>query len=865
MSEQDEYDAYFVPFTLNHEDLDAIQAAEARALSPDHPTEHTSESRPHNPLPSHTPPSPDEFDAYDLSEFSPEDFEQIDKLALSVHTPPPPAIFKRLDSTAPTGSQIPSGRGSPTGGDGGVKNGGPSIEIALEPDRNADPPRRLKDSWIKRTKRSPYEQFRGWNRLLSVTDITGPSWCEVQFDYGLRQKRHKKLADRPASFMTAEGKTITVAHQVAAVNARTVTRGKSVHKVLERQIQPEAVKIEIKTNEERWGLRLVNMLTSLHTMMGLGRCREMPVFGLINDQIVTGIIDEIVRQPLPTSPISEDLPLRGTSRSPNKRPSSDSTPPSPNGPSLKKICPEPSEGQRQITSFVSPTGREADTAEAAINDELEEPATPVPSQPERPEVDDSSALHTLRYSLHLSDTKTRTRPTLPPEEDTFAGRVQLMLYHRLLSNALSSAQPDIASSRPLDFDAFWRKASVDPTRRFSDTFLLQAGLPDVRRTPQEGETLESAAIDLSGIHCLNDLTRAWHHTVEALNAVRVDNVLTIVYRAQPGRAGASTSTAANAKGKEKEKETGAENTPEPAVASTPSSLSEREARDVAAAIQASISDIQPGVGGDADLARAIFESLRDAIRSGQTSGGELGILTHPFGPPISDTMRTLEGEGQEPGQGGSGVVAGASAGGDTPARAHVATDGVALAEDPQLAWALQESLLARLKETPALRAAMSEAVTSAGVDAPVVDVVEEAPEEDGGESGVAVGTLLSRAATEEPEGASKTVPSSPSAPRVEEGEDEDEAMITAAELETEAKIIGTKEFDLDDGLLDDYLESVLAWWYGKRPPQGVDVDLTRRCATCEYRDGCEWREKKAEEALQKYQDRSMPDAAAEWL
>ena len=47
----------------------------------------------------------------------------------------------------------------------------------------------------------------------------------MQFDYGLRQQRHKKLADRPASFVTAEGKTINVARQVAAVNARTVTRG----------------------------------------------------------------------------------------------------------------------------------------------------------------------------------------------------------------------------------------------------------------------------------------------------------------------------------------------------------------------------------------------------------------------------------------------------------------------------------------------------------------------------------------------------------------------------------------------------------------------------------------------------------------
>ena len=496
---------------------------------------------------------------------------------------------------------------------------------------------------------------------------------------------------------------------------------------------------------------------------------------------------------------------------------------------MKKFCSEPSSGQHQITPCISSTGREADAAEAAINVELEEPTTPVPSQPELPEADYSSVLHHLRYSLHLSDTKTRTRPTLPPEEDVFAGRVQLMLYHRLLSNALSSAQPDIASSQPLDFDAFWRKAEVDPTRRFSDSFLLQAGLSDAPQAPQEGESLENPAVDLSGIHCLNDLTRAWHHSVEALNAVRVDNTLTIVYRAQPTRAGRSAApTPANPKGKEKqqENETGVGSTSESAVPSTPSSLSEREARDVAAAIQASISDIQPGAGGDGDLARAIFESLRDAIRSGQMSeGGELGILTHPFGPPISDTMRTLEGEGLGLGHGGSGAVAG----GDTPARTHVAADGLALAEDPQLAWALQESLLARLKETPALKEAISEAVISSGADMPAADVVEEASEGDNGESGVAVGTLLSRAATEEPEGASKTAPSSPPAARVEGDEDEDEATITAAELETEAKIIGTKEFDLDDGLLDDYLESVLAWWYGERPPQGVDVDLTRRC------------------------------------
>lgn len=166
MSEQDEYDAYFPPFTLNDEDLDAIQAAEARALSPGHHMEHTPEPRSHNAPLSCSSPLPDQFDAYDLGEFSPEDFEQIDKLVLSAHRWPPAAVPERSDSTA----------GSPTGGDGDVEHGGPSIEIALEPDRDAAS-HRLKGSCIKPPKHSPYEQFRSESRVLSVTDITSPSWC----------------------------------------------------------------------------------------------------------------------------------------------------------------------------------------------------------------------------------------------------------------------------------------------------------------------------------------------------------------------------------------------------------------------------------------------------------------------------------------------------------------------------------------------------------------------------------------------------------------------------------------------------------------------------------------------------------------
>ena len=52
--------------------------------------------------------------------------------------------------------------------------------------------------------------------------------CEVQFDYSLRQKRHLKLEDRPASFLTAEGKEIAVNRKVAAENDETAQKGKVI-------------------------------------------------------------------------------------------------------------------------------------------------------------------------------------------------------------------------------------------------------------------------------------------------------------------------------------------------------------------------------------------------------------------------------------------------------------------------------------------------------------------------------------------------------------------------------------------------------------------------------------------------------------
>ena len=50
--------------------------------------------------------------------------------------------------------------------------------------------------------------------------------CEVQFDYGLRQGRHKNLAARPDSFVSKSGKEIKVEKKIAASNEIVLQKGK---------------------------------------------------------------------------------------------------------------------------------------------------------------------------------------------------------------------------------------------------------------------------------------------------------------------------------------------------------------------------------------------------------------------------------------------------------------------------------------------------------------------------------------------------------------------------------------------------------------------------------------------------------------
>jgi exonuclease V len=170
------------------------------------------------------------------------------------------------------------------------------------------------------------------------------------------------------------------------------------------------------------------------------------------------------------------------------------------------------------------------------------------------------------HELSLIDTKTRRSNSLPSDDDALSSRMQLMLYHHLLSALLSPT---------FSFSAFWEKVQVDPFTQFSDVFLKQTGL--ARQTDEN--------IVLASAECLDDLTDLWHSTVRSLQVQGISPTLEIVYRTQPKR------------------------TRQTRLNDSFGNVADPEARELALAIEASRREFED----DPDLQRVLAESLQDVM------------------------------------------------------------------------------------------------------------------------------------------------------------------------------------------------------------------------------------------------------------
>ncbi|BEJ12450.1 hypothetical protein CspHIS471_0209100 [Cutaneotrichosporon sp. HIS471] len=642
---------------------------------------------------------------------------------------------------------------------------------------------------------APFGEFRHRGNL-SVSDLVGPVWCEVQFDYRLRTLPYLPVSQRPTTIISPKGASISVDQAKVEGKERILRRGER----LEREIHPEEIKVQATTREDTWGLRMLNMFSALEALLTIGKCRELPVAGFVDDMFVLGIIDEITRVPIVESP------TKG----------------------------------RQTRAKRAESGRQA-----SLNDFFGGKPLPQPQT----------------HRLLVSDSKTRTTASMPREEDTLAGRLQVMLYKELLDALLVPHEPRLVSPEArveveegevqVEVEAdppdkppeaylptsseqgsglwrIWDHLGLDTSGWFTDEFIAQTcpvvESNELRFGVAEGRTLA-------------DYAQSWTRYVAALglgagtDEGRTDTTLELVYRrAAPKRKKeAARKRRKGTKGRRR-KEKGE------AVLAVPPSPQDvdiatlDEETQVQLALQLSMQDSNAERGPSS-------ENLGDARiveMASSSDGNDPGMTLHDPGHvlgegPRSQNIEVTDDTGDEPPlselppvASGMGSPTSADGPGEDSAPSSSAlglgkptvsysqrsvssqtkyftSDSEQEREDAELAWAVEMSLGTGSQETTA--------PSGVGVMSP-------------------------------PERKPRTR-SSPS-PGTASG-----------------SIIGKHRFTHDPAELGAHLRSILQYWRGTRKPVGVSTAHVRRCHWCEFEEGCEWRQAKAAEALERYRSQRM--------
>lgn len=236
---------------------------------------------------------------------------------------------------------------------------------------------------------------------MTVTDVVGPGYCEVKFWYNL----------------TNYGKTPTT---------KAMKQGTKIHKQKEMEVHTE-VPVAIATKEDKFGLRLWNVIQGLRTLRATGLTRELEVMGLVEGEVMIGIIDEVT-ETCPDEELEQSiLEKDGTTKAGKKENKKDAD-------------------QRSIMDFLPPP-----SSNLSI-----------------------TSTHGKPRMIYLTDIKTRNSPNVPRPSQMKQTQMQLMMYRRLLLDlAANTVDPSI----------IFERYDVDPDKPFSDTFIASMGSIDFSSQP----------------------------------------------------------------------------------------------------------------------------------------------------------------------------------------------------------------------------------------------------------------------------------------------------------------------------------------------------------------------------------------------
>jgi exonuclease V len=249
-------------------------------------------------------------------------------------------------------------------------------------------------------------------------------------------------------------------------------QGSKVHKTLERQ-DHITVPVETVSAEDRFGLRIWNSIDSLRRLRETGLTRELEVWGVVEDEVVIGIIDEISTQ-CPDEAMEAAI-LEDQRRGSESKGS---------GSKSQQLPPD----QRTLTDFLT----------SSQNSNV----------PER----NSAFLGTLQEEkprkYYLKDIKTRQSRTLPGSGPASRPtHMQLMLYHRLLSALAANEVPAYS---------VFRRYSLDAGAPFSDKFIAEVANLNIASYEPPADVVDDEPLLLPTLRedPLNELLA--HNTLESL-------------------------------------------------------------------------------------------------------------------------------------------------------------------------------------------------------------------------------------------------------------------------------------------------------------------------------------------------------------
>ncbi|KAF1949325.1 hypothetical protein CC80DRAFT_429444 [Byssothecium circinans] len=239
--------------------------------------------------------------------------------------------------------------------------------------------------------RAPLERFRS-RRPLSVTDLISPAWCELQYWYTLTKFGRKP----PTQAMKA---------------------GTKIHQTLEEEVHT-VVPVQVQTKEDRFGLRIWNIVQGLRTLRAMGQTRELEIWGVVEGQVVNGVIDE-----------------------------------------LSFTCSDPELEEQLEISKAAKRGGTLPLGQLSVEQAF---AKAAPTSGDdgwigSPEPD---------RRVYITDVKTRGHRSVPKGVSLRPTWMQLMLYRKLLESL---------SLNTVDAETVFARYNVTPLQPFSEIFMLEAG------------------------------------------------------------------------------------------------------------------------------------------------------------------------------------------------------------------------------------------------------------------------------------------------------------------------------------------------------------------------------------------------------